>query len=109
MSKTTGLPEFERAAWREEVLAELNADTEWTQAAKYFSARIEFRGDHSSWAVDTRDGRALSAIAGSHPQGADIVVAAPDEEWRRVLDGETDWFEGTSPGLGQLTVQGDGF
>lgn len=102
------LQEFEQDTWWEAVRAELNADAQWTEAAKYFSARIELRGDRASWTVDTRDGHAVSVRRGTHPQGADITVVAPDAEWRRVIDGRTDWFEGTSPGLGRITVEGDG-
>jgi len=112
MSKTTSgspaLKEFELDSWWEAVLAELNADAEWAEATKYFPARIEFRGEHASWTVDTRDGRAVSVRQGAHPQGSDITIAAPDAEWRRVIDGDTDWFQGTSPGLGQIAVEGDG-
>jgi pimeloyl-ACP methyl ester carboxylesterase len=102
------LKEFELDSWWEAVLAELNADTQWSEAAKYFPARIGFRGEHASWTIDTRDGRAVSVRRGVHPQGADITIVAPDSEWRRVIDGDTDWFQGTSPGLGQITVEGDG-
>ncbi|EPD57793.1 alpha/beta fold hydrolase [Streptomyces sp. HGB0020] len=105
---TTDLKEFEQDSWWEAVRAELNADTVWTEAAKYFPARIEFRSDHGSWTVDTRDGYVVSVRQGSHPQGADVTLVAPDAEWRRVIDGKTDWFEGTSPGLGEITVEGDG-
>ncbi|WP_455356433.1 alpha/beta fold hydrolase [Streptomyces sp. SYSU K217416] len=103
-----GLEKFEQETWWEAVLAELNADTQWADAAKYFPARIEFRGDRTAWTVDTRDGRAVSVRRGTHPQGADVTLVAPDAEWRRVIDGDTDWFEGTSPGLGRITVEGDG-
>ncbi|WP_329387550.1 alpha/beta hydrolase [Streptomyces sp. NBC_01716] len=107
-SASRALDEFERESWWEAALAEVNADPQWGEAAKYFPARIEFRGDRASWTIDTRDGRAVSVLRGTHPQGADITLAAPDAEWRRVIDGDTDWFRGTSPGLGQLTVEGDG-
>lgn len=112
MSKKTSaadvLEEFGQEPWWDEVLAGLNADSEWAEAAKYFPARIEFRSDLTSWTIDTRDGRAVSVRRGTHPQGADITLVAPDAEWRRVIDGDTDWFQATSPGLGRLTVEGDG-
>ncbi|MER6171948.1 alpha/beta fold hydrolase [Streptosporangium sp. NPDC001681] len=112
MAKTPSGPgdlkEFEQESWWEAVRTELNADSQWAEAARYFPARIEFRSDHSSWTVDTRDGRVVSVRQGPHPQGADITIVAPDAEWRRVIDGRTDWFEGTSPGLGRITVEGDG-
>ncbi|MFF2852355.1 alpha/beta fold hydrolase [Streptomyces sp. NPDC058001] len=107
-SASSALEEFEQESWWETVLAELNGDSQWGEAAKYFPARIEFRSDQTSWTIDTRDGRAVSARRGTHPQGADITIAAPDAEWRRVIDGDTDWFRGTSPGLGSITVEGDG-
>ena len=41
------------------------------------------------------------------PRGADIIVAAPDDEWQRLLAGKTDWFEGMSPGIGKFSLAGD--
>lgn len=98
---------FPDAAWWEAYRAELNKDRRWRTAARYFPARIEFRHDGGSATIDTRDGLAVAVTTGAHPMGADIVVSAPDQEWRRLLEDETDWFQGMSPGLGELSLGGD--
>jgi pimeloyl-ACP methyl ester carboxylesterase/putative sterol carrier protein len=95
-------------AWWEAYAAELNRDSAWFEAARYFPARIEYRvGGDCAFTLDTRDGRVASVSEGSHPLGADIVIGGPTSEWQRLLDGSTDWFEGMSPGLGQLTLEGN--
>jgi pimeloyl-ACP methyl ester carboxylesterase len=80
-------------AWWERYIAELNADSDWTKAAKYFSGQIQFNHDkgHSTLAVVA--GRAVAAFPDGIPLGAEIEVGGPDEEWQRVLDGKIDWFE----------------
>jgi pimeloyl-ACP methyl ester carboxylesterase/putative sterol carrier protein len=99
--------EFKDPSWWEDYRDELNRDADWSSAARYFPARIEFRFGDGSYVVDTRDGSAVSVSAGPHPLGSDVIVGGPDSEWTRVLNGETDWFEGMSPGLGQLTLEGN--
>jgi pimeloyl-ACP methyl ester carboxylesterase/putative sterol carrier protein len=93
--------------WWERYIAELNADTHWTKAAKYFSGQIQFNHDkgHSTLAVVA--GRAVAAFPEGIPLGAEIEVGGPDEEWQRVLDGKIDWFEALSPGLGRLALSGN--
>jgi pimeloyl-ACP methyl ester carboxylesterase/putative sterol carrier protein len=93
--------------WWERYIAELNADTHWTKAAKYFSGQIQFNHDkgHSTLAVVA--GRAVAAFPDGIPLGAEIEVGGPDEEWQRVLDGKIDWFEALSPGLGRLALSGN--
>jgi pimeloyl-ACP methyl ester carboxylesterase/putative sterol carrier protein len=98
---------FSDPDWWARYLQVLNADAEWSASARLISARIGFVSDGGAWSVDTRDGVAVSYSEGLSPVGDDIVVTAPDEEWIRVLSGETDWFQGTSPGLGQVEVSGD--
>jgi putative sterol carrier protein len=93
--------------WWERYIAELNADSDWTKAAKYFSGQIQFNHDkgHSTLAVVA--GRAVAAFPDGIPLGAEIEVGGPDEEWQRVLDGKIDWFEALSPGLGRLALSGN--
>lgn len=45
-------------------------------------------------------------MASLHPLGANIIITGPDHEWTRVQNGETDWFQGMSPGLGELGIEG---
>ncbi len=99
--------EFTRPDFWTAFLNELNNDTEWAAAAKYFSVRIELCCEGASFAVDTRDGKAVGAAQGPLPTGADISLEAPEHEWERILDGRADYFEATSPGLGHLTVAGN--
>ncbi len=94
-------------SWWDEYRTELNRDVEWGNAARYFPARIEFQYGSGSRTIDTRDGVAVSVTEGAHPLGSEVIVGGPDEEWARVLNGETDWFQGMSPGLGQLTLKGN--
>lgn len=98
---------FADAAWLDRYRSELDSDEAWRTAARYFPARIELRHDGGSLALDTRDGRLVSLTAGPHPLGADIILSAPDREWARLAAGETDWFEASSPGTGELAIEGD--
>jgi pimeloyl-ACP methyl ester carboxylesterase/putative sterol carrier protein len=97
-------PEWE---WWQAYQDELNSDENWSRAARFFPARIELRHEQGSVTFDTLDGRVVGIGEGPHPMGSDIVVAAPDREWRRLLAGETNWFQGTSPGLGEFTIEGN--
>ncbi|OUL99459.1 alpha/beta fold hydrolase [Variovorax sp. JS1663] len=93
--------------WWSLYTAELNADVEWTKAAKYFSGQIRFDHDHGHATLSVVGGRAVAAHASGFPLGADIVVGGPNEEWQRVLEGRIDWFEALSPGLGHLALSGN--
>jgi pimeloyl-ACP methyl ester carboxylesterase/putative sterol carrier protein len=101
------MPEFPELAWWQAYQQELNKDERWSEAARWFPARIEFRFGDGAATLDTRDGRAASVMEGPHPLGPDVVVSGPRHEWQRLLQGETNWFQGTSPGLGELTVEGN--
>ncbi|HET6501752.1 MAG TPA: alpha/beta hydrolase [Amycolatopsis sp.] len=101
------LMEFDDPSWWDEFVREINDDQEWCESARYFSVSVAFKSPEAAWTIDTRHGRAVSATEGIPLDGADIAVSAPDAEWARVIAGETDWFQGTSPGLGDITVEGD--
>ena len=98
---------FNDASWWDELLAELNHDDEWKAAARYFTATIALVSTDTAHTVDVRNGTIASATAGIPLSGVDITVKAPEKEWERVIAGETDWFEGTSPGLGEIAVEGN--
>lgn len=101
------MAKFPEQVWWQEFADELNDDEAWVAAARWFPARVEFRHEAGSATIDTRDGRAISVMEGAHPMGGDVILAAPDDEWARVRAGERDWFEGTSPGIGQIALEGD--
>ncbi|SDH71107.1 alpha/beta fold hydrolase [Variovorax sp. OV700] len=94
-------------AWWARYVEELNADTHWTKAAKYFSGQIQFTHDKGHSTLAVVGGRAVAAFAEGIPLGAEIEVGGPNEEWQRVLDGKIDWFEALSPGLGRLALSGN--
>lgn len=104
---TTQVPELTRSDWWAGLVKELNADEEWSRGARLLEARIEVRHESGSATLDVLAGRVVSWSDGPHVLGADIVLEAPDREWRRILDGETDWFQGNSPGLGEISAQGN--
>ncbi|CAN7481776.1 alpha/beta hydrolase [Pseudarthrobacter oxydans] len=93
--------------WWELLGEELNADARWSEAAKWFEARIEFRHENGAASLDVRGGKVTGITDGPSARGADIIVSAPHAEWDRVVNGETDWYRGTSPGLGEITLGGD--
>ena len=101
------IEQFSDEAWRRAFLAEINADDQFRTSAKYFNVRIGIKTDDATFTVDARDGQVLSFADGLALTGDNIVLIAPDREWARVLDGKTDWFEATSPGLGEMTFEGD--
>jgi pimeloyl-ACP methyl ester carboxylesterase/putative sterol carrier protein len=107
VDQTTQVPELGRSDWWEGLVRELNADEEWSRAARLLEVRIEFRHETGSATVDVVAGRAVGWTDGPHVLGSDIILEAPDREWRRILDGETDWFQGNSPGLGEIAAQGN--
>jgi len=94
--------------WWDSYQQTLNDDALWRAASRWVDARVLFVvDDQPVAALELRQGRALGAHLGFPGRGADIVLTAPRTEWARILTGEIDWFEATSPGLGQLVVSGD--
>ena len=94
--------------WWDSYQQTLNDDPKWRAASRWVDARVLFVvDDNPVAALEVRQGRALGAHFGFPGRGADIVLSAPRSEWALLLDGETDWFQATSPGLGQLVVSGD--
>src|SRR4249920_355303 len=71
------------SAWWHSFTEELNADAEWTKAAKYFSGQIQFNHDNGHSTLAVVAGKAVAAFADGIPLGADIVVGGPNEEWQR--------------------------
>jgi pimeloyl-ACP methyl ester carboxylesterase len=98
---------FNDPAFWQNLQAQLNSDPAWQEATRWFTARVGFRHDSGMGTLDLRDGRVVSATDGPHPLGNDIVLAAPDREWLRVCAGDTDFFQGTSPGLGEISIEGN--
>ena len=101
------MPRFDDQSWWDELRDELSRDERWTEASKYFEARVGYRSPDGEGFLDVRNGGVAAATAGPSPRGADITVAAPVAEWERLARGETDWFQGMSPGLGEFTLEGD--
>lgn len=96
------------AQWWDSYQQTLNDDPKWRAASRWVDARVLFVVDDDPVAaLEIRQGRALGTHLGFPGRGADIVLTAPRSEWARLLEGETDWFEATSPGLGELVVSGD--
>ena len=101
------MQQFDDEKWRNDFIAQINSDEQFVTSAKYFNVRIGIETDEGTYSLDLRDGKVLSFSSGGALTGDDIVLIAPDSEWQKVLDGTTDWFEATSPGLGQMTFEGD--
>jgi pimeloyl-ACP methyl ester carboxylesterase/putative sterol carrier protein len=100
------MSKFLDQSWLDAYVDTLNADAEWMEAARYFPARIDFRDSSAVASIDVQDGKAT--LAGEGPaQRSHVVLVAPDREWERVRQGETDFFQGTSPGLGEISIEGD--
>ncbi len=97
---------FYDAAWIQDLQSALNADDAWREAARYFRGRLELRHDKGATTIAIMQGTA-TVTGEADPMGADIIVAGPDSEWSRLLEGRIDWFEGLSPGLGELTLSGN--
>lgn len=96
------------AQWWDRYQQTLNDDPKWRAASRWMDARVLFAVDDDPVAaLEIRLGRALDAHLGFPGRGADITLTAPRSEWDRLLNGDTDWFEATSPGLGRLVVTGD--
>jgi pimeloyl-ACP methyl ester carboxylesterase/putative sterol carrier protein len=93
--------------WWNDFATELNGDEDWTRAARYFDGRIQFKHDSGYSTLAVLAGKVVAVFPEGTPLGADIVVAGPDEEWQRVVDGKIDWFEALSPGMGRLTLEGN--
>ena len=98
---------FSDPAWWTSFVHEVNADERFFEAAAFVSARIGIKADSGTWTIDIRDGKVISTKEGLALTGDDIVLIAPDREWERVVDGQVDWFETTSPGLGEMTFEGN--
>ena len=101
------MAKFPDSAWWTEYQTVLNSDEEWLDSARYFEGRIEFQHDHGSATIAVFGGTVVSAQPEASALGADVIIAAPDTEWQRLLADQTDWFEGTSPGLGQFSLRGN--
>lgn len=93
--------------WLNQFADELNSDADWTTAARYFDGRIQFKHASGFSTLAVLSGKVVAVFPDGSPLGADIVVAGPDDEWQRVLDGKIDWFESLSPGLGKLELEGN--
>jgi pimeloyl-ACP methyl ester carboxylesterase/putative sterol carrier protein len=98
---------FPEQSWWPRFAAALNEDPEFGEAARWLDARVEFRSPDAAWALDLRGGGAVVVTEGPHPLGADVTMAAPEDEWGRLLSGEIEWFQANSPGLGKLELGGD--
>ena len=101
------IKQFADPAWWSDFQTQINADDQFASSAKYFNVRVGIKTPEGSWTIDARDGKVVSVQSGLALTGDDIVLIGPDSEWNRILDGKTDWFEATSPGLGQLTFEGN--
>lgn len=99
--------QFSQPAWWASFVQEANADERFQEAAQFVNARVGVTSDSGSYSIDVRDGQVVSATEGLALTGDDIVLTAPDHEWDRVLAGTVDWFETTSPGLGEMSVSGN--
>ncbi|GAA2130983.1 hypothetical protein GCM10009825_12330 [Arthrobacter humicola] len=93
--------------WWDHLGKELNGDDRWLAVSKWFDARIQFDYETGTAALDVRNGKVLSVTHGAPARGADVILSAPRKEWESLIAGETDWFKGTSPGLGEISVTGD--
>ena len=97
---------FSEAGWWQKLENALNADEAWREASRYFRGRLELRHDRGAAVIEISQSHA--EVSGEADlMGADITVTGPDKEWRRLLAGEIDWFEGLSPGLGDFTLSGN--
>ena len=101
------IKQFGDPTWWSDFQTQINADDQFASSAKYFNVRVGIKTPEGSWTIDARDGKVVSVQSGLALTGDDIVLIGPDSEWNRILDGKTDWFEATSPGLGQLTFEGN--
>jgi pimeloyl-ACP methyl ester carboxylesterase len=107
VAEATRTTDFLSDTWMQSFRSELNRDDAWKNASKYFSARIGFKSEGAFGTIDVRDGYVVSAVAAAHPLGADVVITGTEREWHRVVSGETDWFAGMSPGIGELGIEGN--
>lgn len=98
------MSDFLTDGWMRAYADLLNATPAWRSVSGYYAGRIAFRGDTRTGGVEIRDGMASPLPAGGP---ADITVAGPDAEWRRVCSGQLDWFQGVNPSYGGLTIEGD--
>jgi pimeloyl-ACP methyl ester carboxylesterase len=101
------MSQFSDPGWWHAYREVLNTDPAWLEVAQYFPTRIDFRAENTTESIVIREGRAwLPGGDGPAPR-AHVVLSAPEREWARVRMGETDFFQGTSPGLGEISIEGD--
>lgn len=94
--------------WWEEYRAELNQDVRWREAAKWFEARIQFEFETGVACIDILSGgKVVSVSMGSHALGSDIVLSAPLSEWEKIYNFKSNFYQATSPGLGEMSIAGD--
>lgn len=91
--------------WAARLRATLNEDSAWSRAARWCSARIELRHDTGSMVLNVADGEASEIATQPSPHGSDVIIAASDEAWSRMLAGKFDLLAGS--GSGQVSLSGD--
>lgn len=94
-------------AWWGEFATEVNKDTRFNDAAKYFRGRIQLDFGTGISHFDVSDGRVRDVRSGPSLRGADITFRAPRGQWDDIAAGESDFMKATTPGLGQLSMEGD--
>ncbi|RJT96611.1 alpha/beta hydrolase [Arthrobacter frigidicola] len=101
------MTEILTSQWWDQLGGELNGEERWLSVSRWFDGRIQFDFETGTAALDVRHGRVQAVTYGAPARGADIILTAPRAEWENLIAGGTDWFKGTSPGLGEITVTGD--
>jgi pimeloyl-ACP methyl ester carboxylesterase len=92
--------------WWERLGQYLQTDERWLETARYVEGRIAFRFGAEAACLNIR--RGIAAIEVGEPfAGYEVELAAPKEEWIRLVKGETDWFQAQQPEIGQLVMRGD--
>lgn len=78
---------------------------EWLEVSRYFRGRIRLASEASSVVLDMCSGETKIM---DHPDlVTDLVVKGPASDWLRVANGELDWFQATTPGHGNLVIEGE--
>jgi pimeloyl-ACP methyl ester carboxylesterase len=99
---------FLSTAWWKNYQDLLNSDIEWQESARWFEARIEFVFGEEAVNVDILPGgRVVSVNNGKSEFGADISLVASRSEWEKLYAGGTDFYQATSPGLGDMALEGN--
>lgn len=72
---------------RDEFQRELNNDSEFRLAARYWDGSLRFEFGPDVYLLHLRDGEVASidTKAGAEPGRADVVVKAPVEDWAKLL------------------------